>query len=105
VGPWSQHARRPFIPDPLLAQTQGTVCSRSKKTSTRPASGTLSVPRTRMFGLNPAMSLRRFAASPGAGEHAVQAAQDRERQDDVLVLAAPEGVADQIRDTPEESWL
>src|SRR5690606_36617310 len=36
------------------------------------------------------------------GEHAVQAAEDGERQDHILVLAALEGVADQVRDAPEE---
>ena len=39
----------------------------------------------------------------GAGQHAVETAQDGERQDDVLVMAAPEGVADQVGDAPEEA--
>ena len=39
----------------------------------------------------------------GGGEHAVEPPQDRERQDDVLVLAALERVADEVRDAPEEA--
>ena len=39
----------------------------------------------------------------GRRQHAVEAAQDGERQDHVLVLAALEGVADQVRDAPEEA--
>ncbi len=38
----------------------------------------------------------------GGLEHAIKAAQDREGQDDVLVLAALEGVADEVCDAPEE---
>jgi len=37
------------------------------------------------------------------GQHAVQAAEHGQRQDHILVLAALEGVADEIRDTPEET--
>ena len=37
------------------------------------------------------------------GQHAVEPAQHRERKDHVLVLAALEGVADQVRDSPEEA--
>jgi len=39
----------------------------------------------------------------GTGEHAVEAAQDRERQDHVLVLAALEGIADEVRNAPQEA--
>jgi hypothetical protein len=39
----------------------------------------------------------------GVGEYAIETAQDRERQDDVLVLAALEGVADEVCDTPKEA--
>src|SRR5207247_1758119 len=39
----------------------------------------------------------------GAGEHAVETTQDRERQDDVLVLAALEGVSDEVCDAPEKA--
>jgi hypothetical protein len=35
-------------------------------------------------------------------EHAVEAPQHRERQDDVLVPPAPEGIADEVRDPPDE---
>ena len=38
-----------------------------------------------------------------AGEDAIQAPEDREGEDDVLVLSALEGVADQVRDAPEEA--
>ena len=38
-------------------------------------------------------------------QYAVNAAQHREREDDVLVLAAFESVADQVRDTPDETDL
>src|SRR5690606_14434876 len=37
------------------------------------------------------------------GDHAVEAAEDGERQDHILVLAALEGVADEVRDAPEEA--
>ena len=37
------------------------------------------------------------------GEHAVEPAQHGQRQDDVLILAALEAVADQVRDAPEEA--
>src|SRR5690606_4124540 len=37
------------------------------------------------------------------GEHAVQTTEDGERQDHILVLAALEGVADEVRDAPEEA--
>ena len=36
----------------------------------------------------------------GSGQHAVEPAQHRQRQNDVLVLAAPESVANQVGDTP-----
>lgn len=36
------------------------------------------------------------------GENAVEAPKDGERQDDVLILAAFEGISDQIGDTPYE---
>jgi hypothetical protein len=39
----------------------------------------------------------------GGGQHAVEAAQDGEAQDHVLVLAALEGVSDEVRDLPEEA--
>src|SRR6266850_2883893 len=39
----------------------------------------------------------------GIGQHAVQTPQDRERKDHVLVLAALEGVADQVRNTPKKA--
>lgn len=39
----------------------------------------------------------------GVGQHAVETAQYRQRQDDVLLLAELKGVADQVRDTPEEA--
>src|SRR6266850_7578958 len=39
----------------------------------------------------------------GISQHAVQTSQDRERKDHVLVLAALEGVADQVRDTPKKA--
>ncbi len=37
------------------------------------------------------------------GENAIEAPEDGERKDDVLVVTAPERVADQIRHTPEEA--
>jgi hypothetical protein len=37
-------------------------------------------------------------------EHAIEAPEDRQRQDHVLVLAALEGVADQIRHTPKKTY-
>ena len=37
------------------------------------------------------------------GEHAVETAQDGKGQDDVLVLPTLEGVADEVRDAPEEA--
>ena len=37
------------------------------------------------------------------GQDAVESPQDGERKDDVLILAALEGVADEVRDTPEEA--
>ena len=37
------------------------------------------------------------------GQHAVESAQDGQRQDNVLVLAALERVADQVGDAPEEA--
>lgn len=40
---------------------------------------------------------------PVAGQHAVEPAQHRERRDHVLELASLEGVADQVRDAPEEA--
>jgi hypothetical protein len=39
----------------------------------------------------------------GGRQHAVEAPQDGEGEDDVLVLAALEGVADEVGDTPEEA--
>ena len=39
----------------------------------------------------------------GRREHAVEAAQHRQGQDDVLVLAALEAVADEVRDPPDEA--
>jgi hypothetical protein len=39
----------------------------------------------------------------GRGQHAVEAPQDCEREEDVLVLSALEGVADEIRDTPQKA--
>jgi hypothetical protein len=39
----------------------------------------------------------------GAGQHAIEASKDGQRQDDVLVLAALEGIADEIRNAPEEA--
>jgi hypothetical protein len=51
--------------------------------------------------LEPAFRLQ--DAGLGRGQDAVEAAEHGERQDDVLVLAALEGVADQIRHTPQEA--
>ena len=53
--------------------------------------------------LAPKLGLFRQHLLLRAGQHAVQAAQDGERQDDVLVLAALEGIADEVRDAPEEA--
>jgi hypothetical protein len=39
----------------------------------------------------------------GIRQHAVEPAEYRQRQDDILVMAPPEGIADQIRDAPEET--
>ena len=39
----------------------------------------------------------------GGGQHAVEPPQHGERQDDVLVLAPLEGVADQVRHAPDEA--
>jgi hypothetical protein len=39
----------------------------------------------------------------GAGQHAVEASEDGERKDDVLVLASLEGVSDQICNAPQEA--
>jgi hypothetical protein len=39
----------------------------------------------------------------GFGQHAVETAQDGQRQNDVLVPAAPEGVADEVGDSPEKA--
>ena len=60
---------------------------------------------SRMFGLKPAMWLRRLSLEDGllrAREHTVQATKYGERQDHILVLAALEGVADEVSDAPEE---
>src|SRR5438309_6718969 len=38
-------------------------------------------------------------------QYAVDAAQHREREDDVLVLAAFESVADQVRNAPDKTYL
>src|SRR5258708_22997157 len=39
----------------------------------------------------------------GRREHTIEPAQDGERQDHVLVFAALEGIADQIRDAPDKT--
>ena len=39
----------------------------------------------------------------GGSQHAVEPAQHRERQGHVLILAALEGVADQVRNPPDEA--
>jgi len=39
----------------------------------------------------------------GFCQHTIEPAQHRERQDHVLILAALEGVADQVGDAPEEA--
>jgi hypothetical protein len=51
--------------------------------------------------MNPSLPLQ--DALLGVCQHAVQPAQDGQRQDDVLVLTPLEGVADQVRDAPEEA--
>src|SRR5207249_5888057 len=51
----------------------------------------------------PQFSLLREHLLLGAGKHAVETAQNGEREDDVLVLAPLESVPDQVRDAPEEA--
>jgi hypothetical protein len=51
----------------------------------------------------PQLGLPREHRLFGFGQHAVETAQHGQRQNDVLVPAAPEGVADQVRDPPEET--
>jgi hypothetical protein len=52
---------------------------------------------------SPDLTLPRQHLLLGQREHATRTPQHRERQDDVLVLAALEGVADQVRDSPDEA--
>jgi hypothetical protein len=52
------------------------------------------------LAFEPCLGLEDFVL--GRRQDAVEAAQDRERQDHILVLAALEGVADQVRYSPQE---
>jgi hypothetical protein len=49
------------------------------------------------------LGLPREHLSLGTGQHAVETAQHGQRQDDVLVPAAPEGVANEVGDPPQKT--
>jgi hypothetical protein len=54
---------------------------------------------------NPALKLSLPCKHPllGIRQHAVEPAEHRQRQNDVLIMAAPEGIADQIRHPPDKA--